>query len=137
MDIKLLDGKTVFNGSDFVLTSDYPESVAQRLYIRLKSTYGKWFLNVEYGVDWFGKIFGKAKNKTRIDSILKSAITEEPLVEKITSFSSTINPTTRVYSCVFKAKIVNLQNETEYSIITTQNGFALLTNDNKYILTPN
>jgi len=136
MDIKLTNGKTTFTGSDFILTSDYLESVGQRIYIRLKSTFGKWFLDTEYGVDWFGKIFGKVKNKNRIDLILKSTIKKEPLVEDITYFKSEIDPMTRVYSCVFKAKIVNLVNEVEYKIITTNNGFAILTNDKKYILTP-
>jgi len=136
VDIKLVNGKVGFNGTDLLLTSDHLESVGQRLYIRLKSTYGKWFLNTEYGVDWFGKIFGKVKNKTRIDMLLKDEILKEGYVEKIESFKSSISPTTRAYSCTFKVKITNISTVQEFKIITTQNGFSLLTDNNKLILTP-
>lgn len=129
------NGKLVFVGGAFQMTSDHLESVAQRLYIRLKSTKFKWFWNEQYGIDWFGKIFGKAKNKTRIDMILKNAIREEQWVESITSFSSTVNSQTRVYSCQFKAKIRELDRVSQFFVITTQNGFILTTESNKSITT--
>jgi len=136
LDIKLNNGKTVFSGTDFVLTSDHIESVGQRLYIRLKSTYGKWYLNTAYGVDWFGKIFGKVKNKTRIDRILKEEILKEDFVERIDSFKSAIDNKTRVYSCSFTVKIRNIVALQEFKVLTTQNGFKLLTEKNKEITTP-
>ena len=136
MDIKLNNGKTVFLNGDFQLTSDHLESVAQRLYIRLKSSKFKWFWNTEYGVDWFGKVFGKTKNKTRIDLLLKEEIRKEKWVEKITSFSSVIDRQTRVYSCTFKAKVVGITTLQEYFVITNQNGFIITTDNNRSIVTP-
>lgn len=136
MDILIKNGKLAFQNGAFQLTSDHLESVAQRLYIRLKSTKFKWFWNIEYGVDWFGKVFGKTKNKTRIDLLLKQEIMKEKWVESITSFSSNIDRYTRVYSCTFKAKVIGITQEQEYFVITTQNGFIITTDNKKSIVTP-
>lgn len=136
MDYKLINGKLSLLGGDIQLTSDYFDSVAQRLYIRLKSNYGKWFLDTSYGVDYYGKIFGKVRNKTRVDLLLKDEILKEENVVRITKFRSTIDTQTRNYSCDFTVKLVGISVETRYRIITTQNGFALLTQNDKYITTP-
>lgn len=136
MDILIKNGKLAFQNGAFQLTSDHLESVAQRLYIRLKSTKFKWFWNTEYGVDWFGKVFGKTKNKTRIDLLLKQEIMKEKWVESITCFSSNIDRYTRVYSCTFKAKVIGITQEQEYFVITTQNGFIITTDNKKSIVTP-
>lgn len=136
MDILIRNGKLAFQNGAFQLTSDHLESVSQRLYIRLKSTKFKWFWNTEYGVNWFGKVFGKTKNKTRIDLLLKQEIMKEKWIESITSFSSNIDRYTRVYSCTFKAKVVGITQEQEYFVITTQNGFIITTDNKKSIVTP-
>ena len=135
MDIKMKDGKVLFQNGRFYLTDDYIDSVAQRLYIRLKSNYGKWFWNTQYGVDWFGKVFGKAKNKTRIDLLLRETITKDKFVESITSFPSEINRETRTYSCEFSVKIKQLEPIQQYTVITTQDGFTLLTSEGRVITT--
>lgn len=136
MDYKLTNGKLSLVGGDLQLTTDYFDSVAQRLYIRLKSNYGKWFLDTTYGVDYYGKIFGKVRNKTRIDLLIKDEILKDSNVVRITRFISTIDNRTRNYSCDFTVQLVGIAAETQYRIITTQNGFALLTQNDKYITTP-
>lgn len=136
MDYKLLDGKLTLVGGDILLTSDYLDSVAQRLYIRLKSNFGKWFLDTTYGVDYYGKVFGKVGNKTRIDLLIKDEIVKEQNVVRITRFQSNIDNRTRTYSCTFTVLLVGIDIEAQYRIITTQNGFAILTQNDKYITTP-
>lgn len=136
MDYKLLNGKLSLVGGDIQLTSDYYDSVGQRLFIRLKSNYGKWFLDTTYGVDYYGKVFGKVRNKTRIDLLIKDEILKESNVVRITSFKSVIDNRTRNYSCDFTVQLNGITVEAQYRIITTQNGFALLTENNRYITTP-
>lgn len=136
MDYKLTNGKLSLLGGNIQLTSDYFDSVAQRLYIRLKSNYGKWFLDTTYGVDYYGKIFGKVRNKTRVDLLLKDEILKGENVVRITRFTSNIDNRTRNYSCDFTVQLAGISAETQYRIITTQNGFALLTQNDKYITTP-
>lgn len=136
MDYKLVNGKLNLVGGDIQLTTDYFDSVAQRLYIRLKSNYGKWFLDTTYGVDYYGKVFGKVRNKTRIDLLIKDEILKEENVVRIARFISNIDNATRNYSCDFKVLLVGIETEAQYRIITTQNGFAILTDSSKYITTP-
>lgn len=134
MDIKLItengssSGLQLLNG-DLVLISDYHESVAQRLFIRLKTQIGKWFLNIEYGIDFFGSIFGKNRSKVLVDSIIKNEILKDVNVEYIDSFSSNIS-NQRIYSCEFKIKLFNLNELSTFKILTTEYGFAILTNGN-------
>ena len=135
MDIKMQDGKVWFKDGKLSLTDSYEDSVAQRLYIRLKTNYGRWFWNDKYGVDWFGKVFGKVKNKTRIDLLLKEAILQEKFVEKIISFESTIDSATRNYSCEFSVKLKKSTRIENYVVITTQDGFTLLTENKRAITT--
>lgn len=133
MDIKLNNGNLEFSGGDFKLTSTYEDSVAQRLFIRFKTHLGKWFLNIDYGVDYFGSVFGKNVSKNKVDMLVRDQISKEPKVERITSFQSTIDRNTRRYICNFTVKIVALDQEQTYQIITTQNGLSLLTQDEKLI----
>ena len=135
MDIKIQDGKLLFQDGKLFLTEDYESSVAQRLYIRLKSNYGRWFWNEQYGVDWYGKIFGKVKNKTRIDLLIKEAILLEKYVEYIISFQSRVDNVTRVYSCEFPVKIKKSNKIENYVVITTQDGFKLMTDTDRFITT--
>ena len=58
-------------------------------------------------------------------SYLKDEILKEENVVRITRFRSTIDNRTRNYSCDFTVKLVGISTETQYRIITTQNGFAL------------
>ena len=135
MDIKIQDGKLLFQDGKLFLTEDYESSVAQRLYIRLKSNYGRWFWNEQYGVDWYGKIFGKVKNKTRIDLLIKEVILLEKYVEYIISFQSRVDNVTRVYSCEFSVKIEKSNKIENYVVITTQDGFKLMTDTDRFITT--
>ena len=96
MDYKLLDGKLTLVGGDILLTSDYLDSVAQRLYIRLKSNFGKWFLDTTYGVDYYGKVFGKVGNKTRIDLLIKEVSFESAKIRQIYSLFSPFNSDNKV-----------------------------------------
>ena len=133
MDLKLDNGSLVFSGGDLKLTTTYEESVAQRLFIRFKTTLGKWFLNIDYGVDYFGSVFGKNVSKNKVDMIVREQILKEPKVERITSFQSIIDRATRKYVCRFTVKAVGLDREQTYQIVTTQNGLSLLTENDKLI----
>ena len=136
MDIKLIDDGVVFSNGDFQLTENHLDTVAQRLYIRLRTTKFKWFWDLEYGVDWFNKVFGKGKNKLQIDLILKEELRKEKWLDRVISFDSNIDNQTRVYSCNFLAKIKGFTNPIQYYVITNQNGFIITTENNKAITTP-
>lgn len=117
--------------NDLVLITDYAESVGQRLFIRLKTQIGKWFINTNYGVDYFGSIFGKNRSKVLVDSIIKNEILKDRNVDYIDSFSSNIS-SQRIYSCSFKLKLFDLDELSTFKILTTEYGFAIIT-DGKVI----
>lgn len=135
MDIKLTNGKLSLVNGDISLTDSYVDSVAQRIYVRLKTTYGKWFLNIDYGIDYFGKIFGKAVNKTKVDLHITNEIRKDVEVEQLVSYKSIVDSRTRKYSAEFKIKAKGISDVLTYRVITTSNGLALLTEQDKQIIT--
>lgn len=89
-------------GSQF--TTSTSENLAQRLKIKLLTFFGEWFLDGTIGIDYFGQVFGKNRSKQSVDAIFQAEILKEKEVLQITSFNSTLNQQTRVYSLVFEVK---------------------------------
>ena len=85
-------------------TGDRVDVVIQRLYIRLRTFFGEWFLDITYGVPYLERALGHKVSKTTIDMMLQEQILKENGVKQIISFTSTMDNPTRVYSCSFKVK---------------------------------
>jgi hypothetical protein len=114
MDI-LLNGDTkdaVFLNGQCPVTDEARQSTAQRLTIKLRTFQGEWFVDEEYGIPYIGKIMGRGRKKSSIDTIFQQAILEEPYIASIASFTSDIDAATRTYSAVFTA-ITNMGETTE------------------------
>ena len=133
MDIKLTNGRLNLVGGDFLLTESYEVSVAQRIQIRLKTTLGKWFLDTQYGVDYFCEVFGKNRVKTRVDNIIINEIEKDVNVLSVKSFNSNIDKKTRRYSAEFKVKLRNAPTEKFFKILTDGSGFSITTENDKYL----
>lgn len=133
MDIKLTNGRLNLVGGDFLLTESYEVSVAQRIQIRLKTTLGKWFLDTQYGVDYFGEVFGKNRVKTRVDNIIINEIEKDVNVLSVKSFNSNIDKKTRRYSAEFKVKLRNAPTKKVFKILTDGSGFSITTENDKYL----
>lgn len=85
-------------------TGDRVDVVIQRLYIRLRTFFGEWYLNVGYGVPYLERILGHKVKKSTVDMILQEQILGENGVESILAFSSSMDNPTRHYSCSFRVK---------------------------------
>lgn len=97
-------GDVVFqNGACPVVSADSADVVAQRLFILLRTWRAEWFLDTTYGVP-YESILGMKVSKTRVDRILQSKILEEQGVAEMVSWSSEIEPSTRVYTCRFQVR---------------------------------
>lgn len=94
----------IFDNGTCPTTSDLVDVVTQRLYIRLKTLFQEWFLNVEYGVPYLERILGKKIRKSTVDIIIQEQIMMEKGVKQIVSFQSTFDGPSRVYSCRFTVK---------------------------------
>lgn len=135
MDIKLTADGLAF-GNDLALTETLDEKVAQRLVVRLRTYVNTWFLDLDYGVDWFGKVFGKGRSRLAVDTLLKTEILKELYVNNLISYQSTL--VGRQYSATFSVKLIDVTIPTVVTLsllvnedgvqITDENGNPLLTN---------
>lgn len=74
------------------------EDLAQRLKIKLQFFVGEWFLDENYGIPYFQEIFVKGTNRDTIDDRFKLAISSEDGVQRLSSYSSSIDRSTRELS---------------------------------------
>ena len=59
MDIKLDEnGNVSFSNGESDVTTIGAEDLAQRLYIRLNTFQGEWFMDNTLGVDYWNRLFG-------------------------------------------------------------------------------
>jgi hypothetical protein len=124
MDIKLTTEGILFENGKIKLTQSVGEKVSQRLYIRFRTHLGSWWLNQDYGVNYFDDLLGKNKSKTGIDSIIRSIIREDAYVESIKSFTSKV--VGRNYSCSFAVSVYGDTTEyTTVSLLLTESGLSL------------
>lgn len=87
------------------VTQPLVETVQQRLFIRLRTFLGEWFLNTAYGVPYFQDVLGKKTTKSAVDLIMQQQILAEVGVKEITYFNSTL--INRQYSLNFRVKVVD------------------------------
>lgn len=100
MDIDEARDLVFVNGGCPVTT--FPvQTVAQRLFIRLRTFRGEWFYNTIYGVPYFQRIFTKT-TKGAVDAIFQDQILSETGVKRITDFNSSLDVATRRYSLSFR-----------------------------------
>lgn len=89
------------------LTTSTSENLAQRLLIRLRRHKGEWFLDENVGVDYFGQILGKNRNKATVDTIIQSEILKEAEVLQLAEYNSVYDNTLRKLSITFKARTLD------------------------------
>ena len=85
-------------------TQPFTETVAQRLFIRLRTFMGEWFTNTVYGIPYWQRILGQKPTKESIDLIFQENILAESGVKEIVSFDSTFE--NRIYSMTFRVRVV-------------------------------
>lgn len=89
------------------LTTSTSENLAQRLLIRLRTFRGEWFLDQDLGVDYFGQILGKNRNKATVDAIIQAEILQEREVLQLDEYNSTYNNSLRKLNISFKARTID------------------------------
>lgn len=95
-DLEFVNGDLVF--------IDGVDRVAQQLKIRILFFFEDWKLDLNQGIDYYGEIYGKSKDKNRIDTILQATILETPDVESILDYNSTFENSTRKLTINTKVK---------------------------------
>ena len=126
MDIRYSSGLSIENGQ-LVITESLADKVRQRLFVRLRTFINTWFLNLDYGVDYFGSVFGKGRTKAAVDAIMRLEIEKEKYVKSITSFSSSL--VGRKYTLRFSVAVVDQSQPVQISILMTNDGLFLTDQD--------
>jgi len=94
-DFKLNEnGDLDITNDTFSLTSDKK----QRLSIRMKTVLGEWFLDNSIGLPYFQKSITESGSKSAIDMIFRDHINQSDVVDRVISFVSELNRSTRFYS---------------------------------------
>lgn len=106
----------VFINGECPTTGDRVDVVIQRLYIRLRTFLGEWWLNVEYGVPWLERILGQKGNKSTVDMVIQEQILAEAGVAQISYFTSSYDNPSRTYSCSFRVKTITGQESSTITI---------------------
>lgn len=113
-----MDGNgLVFTNGKATVTRDLPESVTQRLTIKLNTFLAEWFLDLEYGIPYYESIFGKQRLKSTIDGIFQTKIKEDDDVLQILDFSSSISQD-RIYSMSFRVVVSSGETTNQITIAT-------------------
>lgn len=89
------------------LTTSTSENLAQRLLIRLRTFRGEWFLDENLGIDYFGQILGKNRNKSTVDTIIQSEILQEQEVLQLAEYNSVYDNALRKLNISFKARTLD------------------------------
>ena len=78
--------------------------VRQRLLTKLRLFRGEYRFDITQGVDYFEEVNVKSPNLSRVASIFKAIINEDPEIVALTSFSLQVESTTRELKIAFTAK---------------------------------
>lgn len=95
-------------------TQPFVQTVAQRLFILLRTIETEWFLDLAHGIPYFDWL-GRKVPKQRIDTTLQQEILATLGVKEITYFNSTL--VNRQYSAQFRVRVATGE-ETETITIT-------------------
>jgi len=105
MDIALRDGEIYVKDQDIQLTTDRAEDITQQILMRLRSFRGDWFLNTNFGIEYFQEIFRKPIRFRRIEDIYKREIGAVDGVKEITDFTVDVDKDTRKITVRYSVSI--------------------------------
>lgn len=100
-------GDIIFENGKTLVTSCEAGSVAQRVYIHLRTFQSEWFMNLTYGVPWLQLFSKKGITKSYIDRVLQEEVYRVEGVREVLNWGSVINTKERNYSVTFNIKTVN------------------------------
>lgn len=105
-------GDMVFVNGATPVTEEFVETVAQRVFILLRTFESEWYLNSTIGVPYLTRILGQRVEKSTVDRILQENILRELGVADILEFSSSFREG-RVYEASMKIRTTSGDNFTE------------------------
>ena len=96
-------GDMLFVNGTTLITNEFVDAVAQRVFIMLRTFESEWYLNDVTGVPYLTRILGFKVEKSTVDRILQQKILQEPGVADILEFTSSLSGN-RVYEASMKIR---------------------------------
>ncbi len=90
LDIEVIDGALQFTDGD--------DELRQRVEFKLEFFQNDWFLDLLFGIPYYGRVFGKGVNISDLYGIFSDAIVEEPGVNSIRELDINLDATLRALS---------------------------------------
>lgn len=87
------------------LTQNNVEWVAQTIQNRLSTFLGEWYLNRNIGLPYFERILQKQSDITDINGLFLAEINAISLIDKVESFETTYDTTTRLFLVGFTVRV--------------------------------
>jgi len=108
MDIKMASNSMdiLVEGSDLQIVEG-KDATVQYLKQVLSAFKGEWFLNIEFGIDYHGKVLIKDPDPNVLETIFKEAILSVPGVLEIIEFQLLVDPATREYEIDFTCSTID------------------------------
>lgn len=85
----------VLKNFDLVLTQDV-NATLQRINVALKLFFGEWFLDPEFGIDYYGEVLVKNPDLLAIEALLVEQISQIPLVSGVNGLEFNFDSAERV-----------------------------------------
>lgn len=101
------NGNVVLENSDLAFVSDDDE-IAQSVRIRLRTWFGEWYLDKDYGTDYLGKILVRPFSQTRARKEIERVILGTVGVKRVARFTQDIDTTRHTFS--YSAEVVTATN---------------------------
>lgn len=102
MDWLLTNGDLSTDSGDIAWATSV-EAIAQHCTIRFRTFLAEYWLNLNIGIDYYGKILVKNPNLVTVQSIFRRTILGTPGVVALLSFEMALDKTTRTASVTFRA----------------------------------
>lgn len=80
------------------------DAVAQRIYCKLKTYLGEFWLNRELGVPYYQVIFKKGVDLSIVNTLIKSYILSDDAIIEITEYTFSLDRVKREFTIAFSAK---------------------------------
>lgn len=94
-----------FSGNNLVLFDEYSESITQALSVGLSLIKGEWFLDTSKGLPLTDSLYTTKGAESLMNAYIKQYILDFEGVTSLTSYTSSLDKTTRQLSVDFSAEL--------------------------------
>lgn len=109
-------GDLVFDTQNSLIMVEYNDEIEQSFRLLLGTNQGEWFLNLNFGLDFYNSIFLKTADEEIIRFALIECLSQEQRFEELLEFEITKDRQARTAIINIKVKIKDMQEPLELEV---------------------